>query len=621
MNSQAPKVRDLFVAAVKMSPDQWQAFLKEACAEDEDLRDQVIDLLQSHQQAGGFLDEPVAHLRATSDFDSAANGAAIVALSDVPEVILSEELRLDFLTPSEKPGHLGRLGHYEVTEVIGRGGMGVVLKAFDEILQRVVAIKVMAPQLAACATSRKRFTREAQAAAAVRNDHVIDIHAVEEAKELPYLVMEYVSGMSLQERLDQAGPLGPKEILRIGVQIASGLAAAHAQGLIHRDIKPANILLENGVHRVKITDFGLARAADDATLSGIGMVAGTPHYMSPEQAEGKPVDQRTDLFSLGSVLYAACTGQAPFRATTTMAVLKRVCEETPPPLREINPEVPDGLGDIICKLHAKDPAERYQSAAEVAEKLSQHLAQLQQSGLVPAPGHLPQNRHRLFPPLGWRSHWRLAAAAILLALGGLGLTEATGVTDFAATVIRFFTPDGTLVVEVDDTQVKVTIEGDGGLVITGAGPQEVRLKAGSYRVLAAKDGKPIKEELVSISRGGKQVVKVSVEGSAPAAELPCIPHMIARSAVITLYNKYCLRCHGLDGRGVWDIANVPNFTEARWHASRTDEQLTQTIMKGRGGCRPPSPGTLTLEEAWALTRFVRTFVPKTEDSPPHDSQP
>src|SRR5262249_54877775 len=229
---------------------------------------------------------------------------------------------------------LGRIGHYHVLAVNGRGGMGMVLKAFDKELQRVVAIKVMAPHLAATGMARKRFRREAQAAAAVRDEHVIDIHAVEEVNGLPYLVMEYVSGISLQDRLDQSGPLELKEILRIGMQTASGLAKAHAQGLIHRDIKPSNILLENGVQRVKITDFGLARAVDDASLTQSGVIAGTPQYMAPEQARGEAVDQRADLFSLGSVLYAMCTGRPPFRASSWMAVLKRVCDDTPRPVRE-----------------------------------------------------------------------------------------------------------------------------------------------------------------------------------------------------------------------------------------------------------------------------------------------
>ncbi len=293
---------------------------------------------------------------------------------------------LDFLSPSDKPGQLGLLGHYEVLEAVGRGGMGVVLKAFDPSLHRVVAIKVLAPVLATSGTARKRFTREAQAAAAVCHEHVVTIHAVAEANGLPYLVMHYVAGMSLQERLDKGGPLELKEILRIGMQTAAGLAAAHAQGLVHRDIKPANILLENGVQRVKITDFGLARAADDASLTQSGVVAGTPQYMAPEQTRGEAVDYRADLFSLGSVIYAMCTGRPPFCASTTMAVLRRVSDDTPRSIKELNPEIPDWLVAIVDKLHAKDPADRFQNASEVAELLNQHLAQLQQASWTPLPG-------------------------------------------------------------------------------------------------------------------------------------------------------------------------------------------------------------------------------------------
>ena len=249
---------------------------------------------------------------------------------------------LDFLGPTLTPGHIGRFGPYEVSEVLGRGGMGVVLKAFDTALHRPVAVKVLAPQLATSASARKRFLREARAAASVVHEHVVTIHAVDEAGGLPYLVMQFVPGRSLQERIEAAGPLELREVLRIGMQAAAGLAAAHAQGLVHRDVKPANILLENGVERVKLTDFGLARAADDASLTQSGVVAGTPQYMAPEQARGEPVDHRADLFSLGSVLYAMCTGRSPFRAETTVAVLRRVCDETPRPIREINPESPNG---------------------------------------------------------------------------------------------------------------------------------------------------------------------------------------------------------------------------------------------------------------------------------------
>jgi serine/threonine-protein kinase len=296
---------------------------------------------------------------------------------------------LDFLDPPAKPGQLGKLAHYEILEVIGRGGMGVVLKAFDQTLHRVVAVKVMAPELAVSGTARERFEREAQAAAAVSHDHVVTIHAVAEAKGLPYLVMQYVPGESLQQKLDREGPLPLKEILRIGMQTAQGLAAAHAQGLIHRDVKPANILLENGVQRVKITDFGLARAVDDASLTQSGVIAGTPQYMSPEQALGEPQDYRTDLFSLGSVLYALCTGRPPFRAPNALAVLRRVADDTPRPIRETNPEVPDWLEAIIQKLMEKHPVDRFQSAAEVARLLESHLANLQQPAGIPRPTPVP----------------------------------------------------------------------------------------------------------------------------------------------------------------------------------------------------------------------------------------
>src|SRR5262249_11546312 len=176
----------------------------------------------------------------------------------------------------------------------GHGGMGVVFRARDTKLRRIVAIKVLAPQLAANATARKRFIREAQAGAAVRDEHVGSIHAGSDDSSGPYLVVEFIAGVTLAGRVKKGGPLEVKEVLRIGLQAARGLAAAHAQGLIHRDITPGNILLENGVQRVKLTDFGLARARDDGSLTQAGGIVGTPLYMSPEQARGEPIDQRSD---------------------------------------------------------------------------------------------------------------------------------------------------------------------------------------------------------------------------------------------------------------------------------------------------------------------------------------
>src|SRR5262249_52152157 len=211
------------------------------------------------------------------------------------------------------------------------------------------------------------------------------------------------------------GVLPVKEVLRIALQAALGLAAAHKQGLIHRDVKPGNIMLENGIQRVRLTDFGLARAADDASLTQSGVIAGTPFYMSPEQARGEPLDARSDLFSLGSVLYLMCAGRPPFRAETTMGVLKRVCDATPRPIREINPDIPDWLCAIVAKLHAKDPAQRFQSTAELAELLSRHLAHLQHPEVAPRPTTVA-----LAPPA--RPRRVLAAAGVALVILGAALS-------------------------------------------------------------------------------------------------------------------------------------------------------------------------------------------------------
>src|SRR5262245_917543 len=289
---------------------------------------------------------------------------------------------LEALGPTDDPNMLGRIGSYEVSGVVGAGGMGVVLKAIDKSLDRTVAVKVMAPHLASSGAARKRFAREAKAAAAVLHPNVIAIHSVFD-DALPYLVMPYVRGTSLQKRLDAEGPLPLKEILRIGSQIAAGLAAAHAQGLVHRDIKPANILLEEGVERVAITDFGLARAVDDATITHSGAIAGTPQYMSPEQVRGQPLEQRRDLFSLGSVLYAISTGRPPFRAETTYGVMRRITDDEPTSLREVNPDIPEWLGAMIARLMSKRPGDRFASAAEVAELLEKCLAHVQQPAAVP----------------------------------------------------------------------------------------------------------------------------------------------------------------------------------------------------------------------------------------------
>jgi serine/threonine protein kinase len=313
--------------------------------------------------------------------------------------VWTETMARQLLGPPSHPEMLGRLGRYEVERLIGAGGMGIVFKAFDTELNRPVAIKVLAPHLAGSGAARQRFAREARAAAAVVHEHVVAIHNVETEAASPFLVMQYVAGESLQGRLDRQGPLAIKEILRIAHQTAAGLAAAHAQGLVHRDVKPSNILLEEGVERALLTDFGLARAADDASLTHTGYLPGTPHYMSPEQARGEAIDARSDLFSLGSVMYAMCTGRPPFRADTSFGVLRRITDTEPRAIREVNGDIPAWLAGIIDKLLEKTPGDRFTSAAELAGLLEQCLAHVQQPSTVKLPeicrvGFAHQGRRR-----------------------------------------------------------------------------------------------------------------------------------------------------------------------------------------------------------------------------------
>ncbi|MEP3481493.1 MAG: protein kinase [Fuerstiella sp.] len=296
---------------------------------------------------------------------------------------------LELLAPTDASNSLGRLDSYEVLGVVGCGAMGAVLKAYDRPLDRIIALKVMHVSLAASGTARQRFAREAKAAAGVLHSHVVAIHGVCTTHRLPYLVMPYLKGPSLQQRITENGPLSLSEVLRIGSQLAAGLAAAHREGLIHRDIKPANIMLDDGVENVVITDFGLARAIDDATMTRSGAITGTPEFMSPEQARGESIAFSSDVFSLGSVLYVLCTGRSPFRAQTAFGVLRRITDEEPALIQELNSEIPSWLCVLIQRFLAKEP-DRRPTAIEAHQVLQDCLAHVQQPHAVRLPLELSQ---------------------------------------------------------------------------------------------------------------------------------------------------------------------------------------------------------------------------------------
>jgi hypothetical protein len=377
----------------------------------------VSDVVRHIDKAGPPSDS--AYWRAVRQAEAAVTGS-FDALD-----LSNGELKLDFLQPARQPNWIGRLSAFDVIRVLGRGGMGVVLHGFDPSLHRDVALKVLDPQLASNDLARQRFCREARAAAAVSHDNLVAVHQVDEDETsgLPFLVMQYVNGESLDQRLRRAGRLSVAEAVRVGMQAAAGLAAAHAHGLIHRDIKPANLLIEAGTEKVRLTDFGLARATEDLRLTRSGFVAGTPLYMAPEQARGDEVDHRADLFSLGSVLYEALAGKPPFEGKTPLAVLRRVADEAHPPLRKINPEVPDWLEEVIDRLLEKDPADRFQTAGEVAELFACRLSELGALSPLEVPVESPCVKARS-SPLSPRARRKVclrtvAALATVFVVGGV----------------------------------------------------------------------------------------------------------------------------------------------------------------------------------------------------------
>ncbi|WP_439623639.1 protein kinase domain-containing protein [Gemmata sp.] len=320
-------------------------------------------------------------------------------------------------------GRTPAFGPYVVVRELGSGGMGRVLEAHDPALGRRVAVKEIRPELAADPGARDRFLREARAAAAVRHDHIVPVYHVGERDGAPFLVMPLLAGESLAARLDR-GPLPPGDVARVGREAASGLAAAHAAGLVHRDVKPANLWLEDPDGRVLILDFGLARATDGGdALTRPGSVLGTPGYLAPEQANGLPVDGRADLFSLGATLYHAATGVRPFRGPTLTATLRAVGEHHPPPPREVNPAVPAALSDLIVRLLAKSPADRPASAAAVAAELEGRPGTVTFATRAAVPHGGPPRKRRAWVVGGVAGALALVAARVLL--GPAGRNDAT----------------------------------------------------------------------------------------------------------------------------------------------------------------------------------------------------
>jgi WD40 repeat protein/predicted Ser/Thr protein kinase len=355
----------------------------------------------------------------------------------------------DFLSPPQADDELGRLGKYRILKILGHGGMGVVYMGEDPLLKRAVAVKAMLPGMAASASAGKRFLREAQTMAAVEHDHIVRIFEVSEERGVPFLAMEFLKGEPLDVRLEREAKLPVVEALRIGREIAEGLQAAHECGLIHRDVKPANVWLEAPRGRVKILDFGLARSAEqESTLTQQGAILGTPAFMAPEQARGDPVDARSDLFSLGVILYRLCSGASPFQGRDAISTLMAVATDEPRPPIEVNPELPSELSDLVMALLQKDPARRPASTEVVVEVLRglEEQRRRDEGPRDPTLARRPLPRRKLVPA---KRRWLLVAGvAAVLSMGLLA----------GVVFLSLRTRQGTLEVTVSEPGVRVVLD-------------------------------------------------------------------------------------------------------------------------------------------------------------------
>jgi serine/threonine protein kinase/tetratricopeptide (TPR) repeat protein len=368
------RIEALLDEAFERPAGERRAFLDEACAGDRELRAHMEALLAADEAAGGFLVTP-------------AHQAVAALLEDAT----GEAERLD-----------RELGPYRLVREIGSGGMGVVYEAEDTRLRRRVAIKLLPPEYSRDRGAKERFLREARAASALDDPNICTIHDIGEHDSQLYIVMAYYEGETLKERLAR-GPLPVSEARQVAIELARALVRAHEAGIVHRDIKPANVMLTRQ-GKVKVLDFGIAKMRGDATLTRTGSSLGTPAYMSPEQVRGDPVDGRTDIWSLGALLYEMLAGRRPFPGDDERAVLSAVQNRKPEPLERIRPEVPAELSRTVAKALAKDPTARHQSAAELLSDLE----------LKPWPSVLPALRR-------WRrgKGFRAALLALIVAAGVL----------------------------------------------------------------------------------------------------------------------------------------------------------------------------------------------------------
>ncbi|WP_164101043.1 serine/threonine-protein kinase [Candidatus Laterigemmans baculatus] len=498
-------------------------------------------------------------------------------------------LELPFPVPLDPPrqeGSLGRMGCYEILNVVGRGGMGIVARAFDEQLHRNVAIKVMSHQLLSSERAQRRFLREARAAASINHPNVVTIHAVSEKDDTPYLVMEYVDGQPLQARIQKDAPLPYEDVLRIGAQIASGLAAAHRHGIIHRDIKPGNVMLEDRIERVKLTDFGLARLVqENSDLTSLGDLVGTPAYMSPEQVDGKDLTPASDLFSLGCVLYAMFAGKSPFHASTSFATATRVRDFQPKPIASLVDDIPAEFDQLVSRLLSKNPKVRPRSAEEVAALLLEWSAQTHQARLSgnsldrAAKAAAKTKRHLL------RRHGVTAALAILISGGVWSFFRSppSNATRVETEQRKDWLADGVLQVHPESGEFRSL-----SAALAAAQPDSTieLLPARYYETIEITDA----DRLAGLTIVGQDGVRVAGPLDAPVIHIAGVPNCELRDLVIEASETQ---------NGVIVAGNCPglHFSRVRFETQQP-EKMKVGMLFFEGGGTGASEDPIEVSNCW-----------------------
>ncbi|MCE9529939.1 MAG: serine/threonine protein kinase [Planctomycetes bacterium] len=477
--------------------------------------------------------------------------------------------KISILSPALEPGEIGRLGPFIIHQVLGAGGMGMVLRGFDPRLKRAIAIKIVRPDLVAKSGMAERFLQEAQAIARVEHDNIVVIHSVENHDGVPCIVMPLLRGQSLEQLLNSSEKILPlAQILRIGRDTAAGLSAAHERGLIHRDIKPGNLWLEESNGRVKVLDFGLACVRADETAASTG-ISGTPGYLAPEQALGESVDHRADLFSLGCVLYRIATGSRPFADAKAFTAMVRVVLDKPKPVLEANPLVLPALAKLIEQLLEKAPADRPPSAAAV-----QQIIENIESEIASRKSRITRRR------------W-LVAVASAAALGGLGVwaMQADPASVEAKPVKIEFASD--------PPALKVVLVNQGReQVLDLEKIKELELKPGDYEIrpLVEVPGRELLPDRVVVLPDEPQTVRLVLVGQVESRSIHTQP--IIGVAAIPGKERPSIVSAGLDlAIARWDLESKkqPQFANlsspVRAFAMTPDGTLAATAG---GNKRPPT---------------------------------